>query len=650
MQHLGRLAIFSPDGPIQNFFIEKEIVAIGRSSGNDLVLDRHGISRYHASLTLNETGNIAELRDLESVNGTYVDGLRLKPNEARILRGGEEIQIGDIRLIFHPAADDTSDQTVQVHLQDFDAPHLSVALEGPDIAVTPGTHAPAIIRLSNKTQEKMRVVLRIEGVPPQWARLDQTEFELLPEQQREIGINFKPARRYDTKPGFYNITLHVGTVDTNYPPIELRTRLQILQFNGYGAVLGTPLIENEGIFKLYIHNQGNGPLPLRFLGRDAENLLNYVIEPSQIVLEAGQRLTVQGQVSAKQRPLLGKPQRINYDILTQSLSPSAFIAPVSGQIEIAPALSNWKLPIGIGVVLFLALLVLLGVLSSQMTSDSDSAEAQQPQISRFALNGNQSDNLVVSVNDPILVQWQTQNAAFIRLNAQSENGDTVLYTLAAQVPHSHVLQFSDVGRYAVWLEAQNEEKQEFSPMLNVEVLPLIQLKVYSVSTSTTQASAVLYRGVNGQYIIVEWKANWGNKTVPSPLDIIIGDQVFPITDMEGQLSLAANGLQNQLGGVEVSLEANSQILHTVILPTAYPECISQNDILLYDAPDPNSSAIPIMANTPFQIDGQNNERWIRVISPTQQTTIGYWGWLSPESLIDIICPIDYVELEQIPET
>ena len=95
----GRLAIFSPDGPIENFFIESDNVAIGRSSGNDLVIDRHGISRYHASISLQK--NEAELLDLDSVNGTYVDGLRLNPRQPRVLRGGEEIQIGDIRLVYY---------------------------------------------------------------------------------------------------------------------------------------------------------------------------------------------------------------------------------------------------------------------------------------------------------------------------------------------------------------------------------------------------------------------------------------------------------------------------------------------------------------------------------------------------------------------
>src|SRR3972149_5797285 len=99
----GRLDIYWPDGPIESYHLDQSTVAIGRSTGNDIVLDTTAVSRYHVTITFQNQQ--AVLRDLESVNGTYVDSVRLSANEPYILRGGEEIQIGDIRLILHPAAD-----------------------------------------------------------------------------------------------------------------------------------------------------------------------------------------------------------------------------------------------------------------------------------------------------------------------------------------------------------------------------------------------------------------------------------------------------------------------------------------------------------------------------------------------------------------
>src|SRR5260221_13468626 len=83
----GRIDVYWPDGPIESYQLEKSTVAIGRSTGNDIVLDTTAVSRYHVSLTRRDQQ--VALEDLESVNGTYVDGERIKPQETILLPGGE---------------------------------------------------------------------------------------------------------------------------------------------------------------------------------------------------------------------------------------------------------------------------------------------------------------------------------------------------------------------------------------------------------------------------------------------------------------------------------------------------------------------------------------------------------------------------------
>src|SRR5437868_5968721 len=90
----GKIDVYWPDGPVENYVLTKPTVAVGRSSGNDIVLDTSSVSRYHISLTYKDKQVILE--DLESVNGTYIDGERLRAHEPRLVRGGEEIQVGDI--------------------------------------------------------------------------------------------------------------------------------------------------------------------------------------------------------------------------------------------------------------------------------------------------------------------------------------------------------------------------------------------------------------------------------------------------------------------------------------------------------------------------------------------------------------------------
>ncbi len=397
---------------------------------------------------------------------------------------------------------------------------------------------------------------------------------------------------------------------------------------------------------LYVHNQGNGPLPLRFLGRDQENVLTYDIQPDHIVLDAGERITVQGQVNTKQRDFVGKSQQITYDIISQSLSPSAFIAPVSGQVEIKPLLSNWKIPLGIGTVLMLAVLVLVGLFFSQINATGDQSTNAMPQITRFVANDSETP-ITVEVNEPILVQWQTQDANVVYINARHTNGDTVRYTVAAQAPNGHILYLPNTGRYRLALQAANNENQTDSNEIEVVVLPQLSLRVYTVSPATTQTSAVLYRNVNGQRIVIEWRANHGQDVAVTPLQLSIGDQLYPISGPTGQLTVEPNGLQNRPEGVQVALGTATETLYTATLPVIYPECISLRNTTLYDEPAIESLVVPLTADTTFQIDGQNATGWVRVILPLTQIDFGYWGWIAPDLRTDIRCTIDYAELGQI---
>lgn len=70
-------------------------IRIGRDANNELAFSSCLVSRYHAVLDILDDGY--RLRDLNSRNGTYVNGARI--HWAR-LNDGDEIQIADQRLIF----------------------------------------------------------------------------------------------------------------------------------------------------------------------------------------------------------------------------------------------------------------------------------------------------------------------------------------------------------------------------------------------------------------------------------------------------------------------------------------------------------------------------------------------------------------------
>src|SRR5881392_1096232 len=72
------------------------IKTIGRAIGADFIVDAALVSRVHCRLTAFLDGQL-ELLDLESTNGTYVNGVRV--GQPLILMSGDRLQVGRIELV-----------------------------------------------------------------------------------------------------------------------------------------------------------------------------------------------------------------------------------------------------------------------------------------------------------------------------------------------------------------------------------------------------------------------------------------------------------------------------------------------------------------------------------------------------------------------
>lgn len=86
----------------QTFELNASTITIGRDPSNSVFLNDMTVSRHHANLDLsNVSSGFASIKDLGSLNGTWVDGAIV--NEAS-LKDGSTIQIGTFRMVFHTNA------------------------------------------------------------------------------------------------------------------------------------------------------------------------------------------------------------------------------------------------------------------------------------------------------------------------------------------------------------------------------------------------------------------------------------------------------------------------------------------------------------------------------------------------------------------
>jgi len=79
------------------YVITSEVVRVGRHPDSDIFLDDITVSRHHVELAANATGY--SIKDVGSLNGTYLNGERLEDSEAS-LTNGDELQIGKFKLLY----------------------------------------------------------------------------------------------------------------------------------------------------------------------------------------------------------------------------------------------------------------------------------------------------------------------------------------------------------------------------------------------------------------------------------------------------------------------------------------------------------------------------------------------------------------------
>jgi pSer/pThr/pTyr-binding forkhead associated (FHA) protein len=83
------------------FLLDSDVTVAGRHPDADIFLDDVTVSRRHAEIV--RDGKVFSVRDLDSLNGTYLEGAR---TAGGLLQDGSEIQIGKYRMTFYPSRHD----------------------------------------------------------------------------------------------------------------------------------------------------------------------------------------------------------------------------------------------------------------------------------------------------------------------------------------------------------------------------------------------------------------------------------------------------------------------------------------------------------------------------------------------------------------
>ena len=612
----GRLDVYWPDGPIEIYRLDKPTVGIGRQRGNDIVLDTNTVSRYHASLMVE--GDQCHIRDLDSVNGTYVDGVRLKPQEPYRLRGGEEIQVGDVRLVFNPAhaiADTaptplTSTETLALAL-----PTFEVTVEGAEQYVTPGVHARAELLVRNNSDKADHYFIELDGVSKDWVHLDRVEMALDPGAEGHVVIGFKPPRRPESAIGDYAVTLNVRAQSQPAQPLVARLTLHVLSFAAFGMRLdpGGDAVQPGQPFTVRLHNQGNIALPISLHGRDSQRAgLLFHFQPQQMTLQPGQQIGVLATVQVS-RALRGNDATLPFAVVAASHDAAAWQVAVPGRLHIPAARSTLKWLGAGGAVL--ALIVVAVALALWL------AQPSSPEIvSDLALASPVAGSALLA-GDLVTLSWQVRNAEQLQLVVNLNGNLSAQVDLPLDAQETTYL-VGESGQYTFNVLARKGDIEVAGAPVTVQVWP----KIVRFEANPR----VLVRGV-AQALTLSWETQGATGVRITGLEGLLGqpdDNIHPpngsntYTDFfppaEGNASLHLVALAG--GGVP---EQQSAPLDVAVVPA---ECtvVAAEGAPLYD--QEGRPPLTMLADNERVIAQAADpaRQWVRVI--TQTNLVGWVAW------------------------
>lgn len=600
----GRLDVFWPDGMFKTFALVENSVSVGRSSGNSIALETTTISRYHFSITHDEQQ--VYITDLDSANGTFVDGVRLQGNERRPLYGGEEIQVGHLRIVYHhidemptqpiQPSDDTT-QRIEMQL-----PTFKLDVIGPDQAFSPGAHMAAELAISNTSETPQRYRVEAVGMPAEWIRIDRSDLLIEPNDTAQVLVNFRPLRRSDSRPGDYKVTIKVSLKDNPEIKLEANLVVRILPYSGFGMALEKQRIGSSDRFRLHVHNQGSANLPLLVKGWDSANALRYNILAPQVSLAPGQRLVIQGEIKPLKPALFGKPRVHPFDLQVRSNDSARFLAVVRGQFIEKPMLPSWMpfvLAAGVvvlGVFLVLILAMLLQPPPPPFIADFQVSSTQVAQGEPLGLNWVATDvsDLTVSVNGtPVMTGIGSQTSG-LSLDTTNYSGSVVV-----SVVGTNGSQQTTIDRTVYVYKPMGE------PVFTVDPPQLVRYVVQNLTVSWSVPNAVTTR-LNG----LEAFSNTPVETTYGADGTITGVVGIPA----GTFTLTLYS-EDEVGNTrETPLD----------MPVINPECHPAGALVtLYAGPDARHQVVGTVPQEAFVVvDAQDSSgQWLRAQLPG-----GLSGW------------------------
>ncbi|HKU39784.1 MAG TPA: FHA domain-containing protein [Polyangiales bacterium] len=133
------------------FPFEQTRIVLGRGPAADVRIPHRTVSEFHATVQLH--GDVWQLADAGSTNGTKLNGTRLTGDRPKRLRDGDRIELGAYELSFHTAVfvpePVSAERTAELARRLLRDAQGSAALPAPRLCVVSGPHTGAVLEIAD---------------------------------------------------------------------------------------------------------------------------------------------------------------------------------------------------------------------------------------------------------------------------------------------------------------------------------------------------------------------------------------------------------------------------------------------------------------------------------------------------------------------
>ena len=366
-----RVLVMKPDG-----------LAIGRSPDNDIELNVAGVSRHHARIEFDGAGYL--VRDLRSMNGTFIGKQQLTPDTPTPWLPGEELHIGDCILLLERASQGQTTTTVvpsqtqpyetvptrpdvtpvsppathptsTIQLKPVVRPDGSVIedsqlvysqaktvgayLYTPNISLNPGKPTTFSLLVINRGTTADVFRINISGIPDEWIVGRITSYSLPAGAQRDVPITVQPPRTPESKAGRHSIEIQVTSQNAPGQSVLLRPAATVAAYTQFVSELRTRQLRSGQIGQVMIQNQGNLPDTFSLTLDDKEQELAFDPPQARITIPPGGTAVVEFRASLAQQRLMGPQLSHSFGAIVNSQSGQ--YQPHTGEVISTGIVPNW---------------------------------------------------------------------------------------------------------------------------------------------------------------------------------------------------------------------------------------------------------------------------------------------------------------------